>query len=171
MKYFTKLIGKWNGVVYTDHKLFLCSRDIQVGDEFIIPEDCVVDWDLRVNNKGICTSISMGNKMFHYKAPCSLGGIVHSGVHADSKPYKVIGEISPDATWVKEGDEFEEHEIKQESLTFNLPLNSDLERTAEERTRAMFNVDSYTSTVSEGVAKVEVTFKEFKIKGPCGHFH
>jgi hypothetical protein len=41
-------------------------------------------------------------------------GVVHLYFNPQSKdeekPFKVIGEISPDATWVKEGDEFDEYE-------------------------------------------------------------
>lgn len=92
-------------------KLMLCSRDIRVDDEFIIPFDSVLNWDIRVNDKAICTSISMDGKMFHYKAPVSFGGHVYSGVHIDLKPFKVIGEISSEATWVKEGMEFDEDDI------------------------------------------------------------
>jgi hypothetical protein len=60
-------------------KLFLCSRDIQLGDtvegfpNFISNQD---DLDYAIDNKS----------------------------------FKVIGEISPEATFVKEGDEFEEYQ-------------------------------------------------------------
>jgi len=64
-------------------KLFLCSRDIQVGDKM--------------------TRLD-GSKFKADKAP---DGSAHWNGHA----YKVIGEVSPDATWVKEGMEFDEEEI------------------------------------------------------------
>ena len=60
-------------------KLFLCSRDIQVGDEVV--------------------HIYSGKKH-----------IIEDKKWLDKKwivnYLKVIGEISPDATWVKEGDEY-----------------------------------------------------------------
>jgi len=75
-------------------KLFLCSRDIQVGEIF---------------NEGNHT----------YNAICTSRdgrGIYSEGkweedYHDPADCYKVIGEISPEATWVKEGDEFYEEGI------------------------------------------------------------
>lgn len=67
-------------------KLFLCSRDIQVGDKFIHPNDLsktftatedTIDW------------------------------------HSTIDTFKVIGEISPKDVWVKEGMEFDEKEIQR----------------------------------------------------------
>lgn len=67
---------------YKKVKLFLCSRDIQVGDE------------LTHIRTGLKTKKQLGK---------SLSG----------EWIKVIGEISPDAlAYVKEGDEFDENEIK-----------------------------------------------------------
>jgi hypothetical protein len=37
-QYFAKLIGEDNGVAIVNHKLFLCSRDLQIGDRFIHPK-------------------------------------------------------------------------------------------------------------------------------------
>jgi hypothetical protein len=66
-------------------KLFLCSRDIQVGDEM--------------------TPIFGGNTFTVTEK--SLIAIITSETSA-----KVIGEISPGATWVKEGDEFERNDFR-----------------------------------------------------------
>ena len=55
--------------------------------------------------------------------------------------YRVIGEISPDATWVKEGDEFDEEEI----VVSRKPMKKYIEN------------NPYCKIVN--------------IKGPCGHFH
>lgn len=70
-------------------KLFLCSRDIQVGDEARIPYP---SGEARITPTKH-TIISIRN------------------VVAKNNGYKVIGEISPNAIWVKEGDEFDEEEI------------------------------------------------------------
>ena len=77
-------------------KLFLCSRDIQVGDKDVwnntnqVLEGPITDKDLSAIN------------FFKENAPeCP-----------DNQYYKVIGEISPDAIWVKEGDEFDRDELK-----------------------------------------------------------
>lgn len=79
-------------------KLFLCSRDIQVGDKF--------------TQKGI--------DMLHPTARFTCIGFTKDGdikdddnhAYAAATVYKVIGEVSPEAIWVKEGMEFEESEVK-----------------------------------------------------------
>ena len=63
-------------------KLFLCSRDIQVGDKVIDSTD---------------------GKEYEVKEGLLSPEMV-----------KVIGEISPDATWVKEGDEFDKEQLGME---------------------------------------------------------
>lgn len=70
-------------------KLFLCSRDIQVGDTYF--------WE---GNKYICDST------IHLGALMAI-----ENVHPLDR-YKVIGEISPEATWVTEGMEFDENEVE-----------------------------------------------------------
>lgn len=67
----------------TKVKLFLCSRDIQVGDKCIALDGL-------------------------YIVPQSESDLA---ISKEEGHFKVIGEISPDATWVKEGDEFDEDEI------------------------------------------------------------
>jgi hypothetical protein len=62
-------------------KLFLCSRDIQVGDEVKILNE---SWE----------------------------GIYKAGMDTEYM-FKVIGEVSPEAVWVKEGMEFEEDAVQQ----------------------------------------------------------
>lgn len=68
-------------------KLFLCSRDIQVGDKITLDGISFTEF----------TRLKELSKVYAPKF--------------DSY-FKVIGEISPEAIWVKEGDEFEEEDIK-----------------------------------------------------------
>ena len=69
-------------------KLFLCSRDIQVGDEYY-------------------------NEQFEFtKYPNKSIADSSTEMVGENGSYKVIGEISPDAIWVKEGDEFDEDELE-----------------------------------------------------------
>jgi hypothetical protein len=77
-------------------KLFLCSRDIQVGDKIFCPDgnNPTKEWNV-IASVGDATA---SNQVSIHLVPRGA--------------YKVIGEISPDATWVKEGDKFEEDEIK-----------------------------------------------------------
>lgn len=111
-------------------KLFLCSRDVQVGGEFFNSEDSSV-------------------KRFNYNPTTVdiLGGY----------NYRIIGEISPEATWVKEGDEFDEAEVEE----------------------YWFSVRDKTSIVDTKLTNQNNTFKKYpnlffiayRIIGPCGHFH
>lgn len=73
-------------------KLFLCSRDIEVGDMFIyVPPD---------GEGKELTQIATENTI--------------EALKTITFPYwKVIGEISPEARWVKEGDEFNEDEVTE----------------------------------------------------------
>jgi hypothetical protein len=66
-------------------KLFLCSRDIQVGDK-----------------------VYTGSSIFEldYNSFCALRTL-----DSDKKWFKIIGEISPEAEWVKEGDKFDKADL------------------------------------------------------------
>lgn len=76
-------------------KLFLCSRDIQVGDEYY-------------------------NEQFEFtKYPNKSIADSSTEMVGENGSYKVIGEISPDAVWVKEGDKFDEDEVKESYIITN----------------------------------------------------
>lgn len=75
------------------YKLFLCSRDIQVDDKVMCNYVGGKEREWTVVAKA-----DKSRSNIHIKAALQL------------KAYKVIGEISSDATWVKEGDEFEEEQ-------------------------------------------------------------
>ena len=81
----------WNTILPKQSvvKLFLCSHDIDFGDEIV--------WSgIEKNNEFV-----FGDK-WKYEFPVPL--------HKDW--VKVIGEISKEAVWVKEGDEFNQEEIR-----------------------------------------------------------
>jgi hypothetical protein len=109
-----KTHGEWINKVAEKVKLFLCSKDIQIGD--------------KPYNKA-------GKELEHPVSDIDLD------ILKELEAFKVIGEISPEASWVKEGDEFDEY---QESDTITTG-----------------NVRRYS--------KGEVLC--VKVKGPCGHFH
>ncbi len=77
-------------------KLFLCSRDIQVGDKVTVEGFHSEAWFSIV---ATLSYITESNQV------CLEEALKRSS-------YKVIGEISPEATWVKEGDEFEEKQLE-----------------------------------------------------------
>src|SRR4051812_38335154 len=72
----------------TLNKLFLCSRDIQVGDE--------------VHHGAIEGATQIVDDVEKFSKPHEITG----------QFFKIIGEISPDAIWVKDGDEFEENDVE-----------------------------------------------------------
>ena len=74
-------------------KLFLCSRDIQVGDKM---------WS---SISGSLKEYTRTLQMDFDIAPPSYTG------DPDLGSFKVIAPISPQALWVKEGDEFDEDEL------------------------------------------------------------
>lgn len=92
----------------TPVKLFLCSRDIQVGDKVLCPmpyknnkleEFVIVERPENYHLDMLVGKFSDGREM---KEPAYLNQMA----------FKVIGEISPDAIfYVKEGDEFDEDQI------------------------------------------------------------
>jgi hypothetical protein len=112
-------------------KLFLCSRDIQVGDK------CVGF----TGGEWFDVTVSDPTKLID--------------------TYKVIGEISPEATWVKEGDEFDEDEWRERywDTEVNRFLNWKVETVDDENTNIV-------NALKEGILK-----KLVELKGPCGHFH
>ena len=77
-------------------KLFLCSRDIKVGDKYSVDGDVFLE------------AYKVDIKTFEIIQKGFQKGIVSSS----EVPFKVIGEISPEATFVKEGDEFDEDDIE-----------------------------------------------------------
>lgn len=116
-------------------KLFLCSRDINLHEKCYLQET--------VNGE--------------------LQEVVPNQIHAElrKKCFVKIGEISPEATWVKEGDEFEEgdYRIRWYSLRAQrFTPHGDYEPS-----------DEYTN-LGEG-RKYGHTTTYVQIKGPCGHFH
>ncbi len=84
----TTTIDMPNYLAYQKVKLFLCSRDMQVGDK-------------------MCQSDGSGNETCFDSQIDKKAGFM-----------KVIGEISPAAIWVKEGDEFKEDQI-QKCILYN----------------------------------------------------
>jgi hypothetical protein len=114
-------------------ELFLCSLDIQPGDTFIDnvgrvwkdAEEC----DVKV-------AIELNETKSDY-------GIC----------YKIIGQISKDAIWVKEGDEFNEDEVSRHHICYDSPGNIGY---------------CFHCRRSKGCDSEDY---DYVIKGPCGHWH
>lgn len=85
--------------IHKKFKFFLCSRDIRVGDKVkfqLVPNKTPwVDGEV-IWQEADTTEIKLDTETTVITTP-------------DHFCFKVMGEISPKATWVKEGDEFDEY--------------------------------------------------------------
>lgn len=142
---------------FTPVKLFLYSRNIQVGDEVRYrgfyngenrDESVVVT---RINN----SEISMSNG---YSTPIESDG---ECLCLNTMAWIPIGEISPETTWVKEGDEFEKDEVAF-TLIFDKGTDDEEELDVSEEDYIKATQANYQFSKMR---------KEIKLKGPCGHFH
>lgn len=122
---FEKTIGK-TYIEIKKYKLFLCSRDIQVGDRV---------YNIVSHTTFVVEKIDDSTGEVYYLA--------HEVLSPARNTIKVLGEISPEATWVKEGDEFEESEVKPSY--------------------------AYKGRTENNLLVKEVIF--YRILGPCDHFH
>jgi len=146
---------------YKITKLFLCSKDIQIGD------------------------------VFKFIASSSDGRILERKFseelidHSDKENwFKVIGEISPDVTWVKEGAEFSEDEV----IPF-WRISIETWSSAHKSNNVMdLGSERYPEYFTEGRIKTILQYycdenyisartlekpfvAYYELKGPCGHFH
>lgn len=90
-----------NSVGDKKYKLFLCSRDIQVSDE------------VRLQNKPEFTFYGEVLELLDDIVKIRIGIAGHR-FHKKDEIFKVIGEISSGASWVKKGDQFEESDINKQ---------------------------------------------------------
>ena len=155
---------------YPKVELFLCSRDVQVGDEFNNTE---------IPNKVYTADIIDEKFIECYKHDCCV---------PKQYCYKVIGSISPDAIWVEENDEFDENEIRRLTEIKNIendfgeaspngwisyPIEKVLETYWNDEpdyfSHKIMSTTCWKDAPEE--VQVEVSYNIFEIKGPCGHFH
>lgn len=105
------LIVNWSNV-RCRVKLFLCSRDIQVGDKV---------WS---NFDGILGEGKYNRIEDNYSYFINPHGEEIMLLTKEEVPthnfFKAIGEISPDAVWVKENDEFDESDVKLDLTLCNV---------------------------------------------------
>ena len=125
---------------YKPAKLFLCNRDIQIGDKITYMD----------KYQGTLEASTIGK----YQFTDQDGGIHYLHLGDEIYGFKVIGEISPEATWVKEGDEFEEEDVKCYKHLILKDGSTLCSHTEEE-------------DMSPRCEYANV----YQIKGPCGHFH
>lgn len=130
MKYFAKRIEISRAPSATGDivraEMFLCTKDIKVGDRWYLHDsiDDVIGSNIR-------------------KEKDDWGSIMQKNA------YKRIGVISPDATWVEDGEEIKEEDI----------------RWAIHKPYEEVDWDSYKNWLESP------WHKDVQIKGSCGHFH
>jgi len=134
----------WRSDIPKLHKLFLCSRDIQVGDTNL------QHYDPLTNTKCADEPRSINNE----EELLYLKDYIEKVERYDC--FKVLGEISPEATWVKEGDTFNNDEIKQHIV----PVKAGFEKYYDTEHQEEMERDVYEAVVGY-----------YKIKGSCGNFH
>ncbi len=119
-------------------KLTLCSNDLSVGDNF----------NTFVNGRYSFGKIS--------KDSGDSWGVESSftGVYVKKdEAFKIVGDISPNATWVKHGDRINEDDVVRHHICYDTPGN----------TGYCFHCSRSKGCDSEDY--------NYLIKGPCGHFH
>lgn len=85
-------------------KLFLISTDIKVGDKVLSPvENEFREFTIVEKPKGYNLNMMVG--VFTDGRPMT------EPAYLNQNTFKIIGEISPEATFVKEGDEFDEEQV------------------------------------------------------------
>lgn len=122
-------------ILWKKVQLFLCSRDIQVGDSY--------HFDV---------GYASGEKVADQEDVTQL--------HLENNPFKVIGPISPKATWVKEGDEFEEDQVQE--WFWHKNQKAFMFRADEEWVPKFLEISKDKDWYERG---------HYMIKGPCGYFH
>lgn len=123
---------------YRKVKLFLCSTDIKVGDKVkcISHDGSIIDYFV-IRDAG---TQQKSEQLWQVVTQCAFP---ESGYYINkARAFKVLGEVSSEATWVREEDEFDEEEIRHSGKIY-------LSKYAEE--------DEY--------------IEYYLIKGPCGHYH
>jgi hypothetical protein len=120
-------------------RLYLCSRDIKVGDKDVHTQI------MQSEGEEIIHEVKYDYQLEMMKGLAEANNLV---------PYKVIGPISPQATWMKEGAELEEDEW--EYVCINLKHGW---------TEIQVPKDHF-DTINRQMFTHGIT-----IKGPCGHFH
>lgn len=95
-------------------------------------------------------------------------GKVHIHHDGSEPPFKVVGKVSPEATWVKEGDEFEEHHVRK---YIELEIYyADASEQWQTGLRIIEPEKEYIPRKEKGYDE-SITYETIQIKGPCGHFH
>lgn len=131
--------------LYKKVQLFLCSRDIRVGDTNVHTGILVHD------NEEIVKEVKDESQLRFMQGVAEANKVVL---------FKVLGPISPDATWVKEGDDILSKNVHRGVYKMGHKgwMVVDCEDSAEEWEK-------------EPAIAINGWAKCYLIEGPCGHMH
>lgn len=145
----------------TEVKFFLTSHDIKPGDKVT-----VIKPDSSITVEGTLIQLVKSEDP-------ALRGFTGCEVEAEFIPgklekgnmllqfcFKVLGEISPDATWITIGDRVNEEDIKLSYYSNSSPIASPNDK---------ISLEWFQELQKLGVEKKYSPV--YKIKGLCGHFH
>lgn len=133
-------------------QLFLCSRNIEVGDKVW---DTLNEKFCEVTTPFVALQTSDGENV-----PCWYLKTEPVTFHEARFLIKVLGPISPETTWVKEGDEFEEDQVQE--WFWHKDQKVFMFRANEEWVPKFLEITKDGEFYERGY---------YKIKGPCGYFH
>lgn len=152
-------IQNWNKI-----KMYLCSRDIKEGDTvFFRVAANAVEKQLKCIETYMSPNIT-GNE--------TLTAVIEDGEYKThttpdetNQCYKVIGEVSQNALWVKPGDEFNLEDLKRgyKPARFSSMIVGLLPYTVEQ----ILQEQNYLKKTVSGIELHTV----YQIMGSCGHFH
>lgn len=150
-------------------QFFLCSRDMHVGDDvYLFKEEELLHMD------GKHVTIKASDKLGVLDIKEDLVTVVVRRLHGTGKSggrfgkeeiFKVLGPVSPKATQVKEGDEFEEDQV--EEWWYWLPYGGFFMKTKDHPDMSWTKNAKPFPFEGEGIGYTRM----MKIKGPCGQFH
>lgn len=128
-------------------RLYLCSRDVHPGDTVFVK-----NWNSPL-------------KEFTLNQDVYSASIMTSGEHSFAKK---IGEISQEAKWVRNGDEFEEEQLSKEIIYLYGEGSS-----GHRRGMKIIDPDPIGEAVfMDGTGVIyQIERRIIHILGPCGHFH
>lgn len=135
-------------------KLFFCEYTIEIGDKCFYQSKKTPKWN------GFCKIIEKANQFNNDYYAIELGD-TRTGAYY-SELIKVISEVSPEAIWVKDGDEFIDNDIKYGTYRKFDKNCSVLECPKDEW---------FLSKEEEYALNINDWHKCILIKGSCGHFH
>lgn len=147
-------------------KMYLCSRDIKEGDTvFFRLAAGAVEKQLTCIETYMSPNITGNETLTAVIKDDDFVSQIHTTPDETNQCYKVIGEVSQNALWVKPGDEFNLEDLKRgyKPARFSSMIIGFVDYTVEQ----ILQEQNYLKKTASGIELHTV----YQIMGPCGHFH